>query len=213
MRQSGAPASWRAVPLAALAACALAGPARAQHSYTVGPPNALLEANPTGPPRYDTDRDRSCVGGYNSETPYATNTCIPAGGGQFTMTYRIAGAPLHAARRVGRLGEVAALPAAIAACWSPPPPPDGRIWQISTRFALSAGGRLAGRPRVTYFAGADGDARRRLTESLLDALARCAPFRFTAGLGKAIAGRPIAIRFILQPAPPASGRGEGHDGH
>ena len=36
-------------------------------------------------------------------------------------------------------------------------------------------------------------------EILLDALARCTPVHITAGLGRAIAGRPVALRFVYRP--------------
>lgn len=210
MRAGGASVLGRAaLPLGLAAALATPGTtASAQHSYTVGPPNPYLEAHPMGPPRYDTDRDRSCVGGYNSETPYAADTCMPVGTRQFTMTFRVS---RPAPARAAPIARAVDLPAAIADCWAPAPPPDGQRWRITTRLSFSAAGRAIGRPRVTWFAGGDRAARDRLTKSLLEALARCAPFRFTPALGRSIAGRPIAIRFILQPALPASGRGDGHD--
>ncbi len=37
-------------------------------------------------------------------------------------------------------------------------------------------------------------------EITLDALRDCTPARITAGLGRAIAGRPVALRFVYRPA-------------
>ena len=52
-------------------------------------------------------------------------------------------------------------------------------------------------PKITYVAAPDAKAKADLRASLLGALGRCGALRFTPSLGKAIAGRPFAIRFIL----------------
>ena len=52
--------------------------------------------------------------------------------------------------------------------------------------------------RAARSAKAPGDARTRdiLIRATLDAIARCTPVRITPALGGAIAGRPLALRFI-----------------
>lgn len=99
---------------------------------------------------------------------------------------------------------LAALYPALAACWQVPaglgrPSGGPDEIQITTRFALRRDGSLIGPPRVTYAAGVAGDQRRILVRGTLDALARCTPAHLTVGLGRAIAGRPVALRFVYRP--------------
>ena len=51
--------------------------------------------------------------------------------------------------------------------------------------------------KITYVKAPDKAAGDALRASLLRALEGCAPLRFTPALGKSIAGRPFAIRFVL----------------
>ena len=91
-----------------------------------------------------------------------------------------------------------ALYPALAACWQAP---EGLAKferaEITARFALRRDGSLIGEPRIT-FAQTPGEARARelLTQSAIDAIRRCTPARISERLGSAIAGRPIALRFI-----------------
>lgn len=56
---------------------------------------------------------------------------------------------------------------------------------------------MFGEPRVTFVTAApDSRARRLLTRAAIDAVRNCTPLRLTTSLGGAIAGRPIAVRFI-----------------
>jgi hypothetical protein len=93
---------------------------------------------------------------------------------------------------------------ALAACWQAPAglgaPTGGRgDIEITLRLALRRDGSLLGPPRVTYAAGVAGDQRTTLVRGTLDALSRCTPAHITAGLGRAIAGRPVALRFVYRP--------------
>lgn len=93
---------------------------------------------------------------------------------------------------------------ALAACWQVPaglgrPNAGADAIEITTRFALRRDGSLIGPPRITYAAGVAGDRRGTLVRGTLDALARCTPAHITAGLGRAIAGRPVALRFVYRP--------------
>ena len=149
-----------------------------------------------GPPRFDSDADRSCIGGFNAEAPYATNTCFPPLSGQYTMTLALGPDRPAAPAALERPADV---PKAIAACWNPPAPPrDAKDWQATLRIAFAADGRAIGKPRIAYVSAPDGETRSRLRSSLADALKRCGKFRFTPPLGRAIAGRLFAIRFILR---------------
>lgn len=85
-------------------------------------------------------------------------------------------------------------------CWQAPASPDKQ--EITVRLAFNRDGSVLGTPRITYIQRTlQPEQKQALRQSLLRAIAACAPLRFTPGLASAIAGRPIAIRFIL----PASG--------
>ena len=174
---------------AAFLACG-SGVSVAQHAYTVGPPNEFYEHHHFGPVRHDTDADRGCLGGYNSNTPYATDTCLPAGVPNFTMTRTLGEALAAPAGPIDRPVDV---PDAIASCWRPA---AGASRQITLRVSFAADARPIG-AKVTYVAAPDARAKADLKASLLGALQGCAALRFTPSLGRAIAGRPFAIRFIL----------------
>ncbi len=87
---------------------------------------------------------------------------------------------------------------ALAACWEAP---EGLAkferTEITARLALRRDGSVIGTPRIT-FSQIPGDTRARdiLVRATLDAIARCTPVRLTPSLGGAIAGRPLALRFI-----------------
>jgi hypothetical protein len=99
---------------------------------------------------------------------------------------------------------LAALYPALAACWRPPeglgrPSGGADDIEITARLALRRDGSLIGPPRITYAAGVAGNDRTTLVRGTLDALARCTPVHITPGLGRAIAGRPVALRFVYRP--------------
>jgi hypothetical protein len=118
---------------------------------------------------------------------------LPSG---FVMTIRkpdgapLADAELHRPREIAER---------IAECWSPAAETD----DVTIRAQFSRGGTVIGEPRVTHVGVApDEAARRAMAEAIRAALARCAPLRFTASLGAAIAGYPFAIRFVAGGALP-----------
>jgi hypothetical protein len=87
--------------------------------------------------------------------------------------------------------------AALRACWIPPAKDEARRgMQMSVRFSFKRNGEIIGKPRVTYVSpDAPEKARKVYREAVAAAIARCTPMPFTPGLGGAVAGRPIAIRF------------------
>jgi hypothetical protein len=87
--------------------------------------------------------------------------------------------------------------AALRACWVPPAKEEARPgMQVSVRFSFKRNGEIIGKPRETYVSpDAPVEARKIYCEAVAAALARCTPMPFTKGLGGALAGRPIAIRF------------------
>ena len=96
------------------------------------------------------------------------------------------------------LDTISAMFGALRACWVPPPPDGARPgMQMSVRLAFKRGGQMLGAPRVTYTSpDAPPAARSAYHDAIMAALERCTPLRFTSGLGGALAGRPIAIRYV-----------------
>jgi hypothetical protein len=87
---------------------------------------------------------------------------------------------------------------ALRACWLPPPQDEARPgMQMSVRFSFKRDGQMIGAPRVTYASpDAPPAARTAYHDAIAAALARCTPLPFSSGLGGALAGRPIAIRYV-----------------
>ena len=98
----------------------------------------------------------------------------------------------------GPVDSIRDLFAALRACWEPPPLNESfRGMQMSVRFSFKRTGELVAPARVTYTASEAGaDTRRSYGRAVDAALARCTPMPFSRAMGAAIAGRPIAIRFI-----------------
>lgn len=95
---------------------------------------------------------------------------------------------------------LAALFPVLASCWSAPAALGGTNGiEITARLSLRRDGSLIGPPRITYAAGVADRQRGLLVRATLDALQACTPARITAGLGRAIAGRPVALRFVYHP--------------
>jgi hypothetical protein len=96
------------------------------------------------------------------------------------------------------LDSIGAMHAALRACWVPPPKDEARKgMQYTVRFAFKRDGEIIAPPRVTY---ASHDAPAQVRDVYRDAvdaaLKRCTPLHFSDGMGGAVAGRPIAIRFV-----------------
>jgi hypothetical protein len=96
------------------------------------------------------------------------------------------------------LDNIGDLFAALRACWSPPPLDTAREgMQMSVRFSFKKSGEMIGSPRVTYAtAGVPADTRDTYLKAINASLNACIPMKFTDGLGGALAGRPIAIRYV-----------------
>jgi hypothetical protein len=108
------------------------------------------------------------------------------------------------------LNTIGDLFATLRSCWSPPPPTSAREgMQMSVRFSFKRSGEMIGAPRMTYAtAGAPADVRAAYLKAINASLDACVPLKFTGDLGGALAGRPIAIRYVdnrdlgKQPATP-----------
>ena len=96
------------------------------------------------------------------------------------------------------LDDIGDLFAALRSCWSPPPASDARQgMQMSVRFSFKRSGEIIASPRVTFAtAGTPAEVRATYLKAINASLAACVPLKFTSGLGGALAGRPIAIRYV-----------------
>jgi hypothetical protein len=96
------------------------------------------------------------------------------------------------------LDNIGDLFAALRSCWSPPPVDAAREgMQMSVRFSFKRTGEMIASPRLTFAtAGVSADTRATYLKAINASLASCLPLKFTGGLGGALAGRPIAIRYV-----------------
>jgi hypothetical protein len=96
------------------------------------------------------------------------------------------------------LDTIGDLFAELRSCWSPPPADAARQgMQMSVRFSFKRSGEMIGAPRMTYAtAGVPADVRATYLKAINTSLDSCVPLKFTDGLGGALAGRPIAIRYV-----------------
>ena len=68
---------------------------------------------------------------------------------------------------------------------------------MSVRFSFKRSGEIIAAPRLTYsMAGVSADIRATYLKAINASLDACMPLKFTGGLGGALAGRPIAIRYV-----------------
>jgi len=96
------------------------------------------------------------------------------------------------------LDNIGDLFAALRSCWSPPPADSAREgMQMSVRFSFKRTGEMIGTPRMTFAtAGVSADTRVTYLNAINASLNACVPLKFTGGLGGALAGRPIMIRYV-----------------
>ena len=96
------------------------------------------------------------------------------------------------------LDTIGDLFAELRSCWFPPPPDIAREgMQMSVRFSFKRSGEMIGPPRLTFAtSGVPTDTRETYLKAINASLDACIPMKFTDGLGGALAGRPIAIRYV-----------------
>jgi hypothetical protein len=96
------------------------------------------------------------------------------------------------------LDTIGDLFAALRSCWSPPPPESAREgMQMTVRFSFKKDGGIIASPRMTFAtAGVSPDIRATYLKAINASLDACEPLKFSGGLGGALAGRPIAIRYV-----------------
>jgi hypothetical protein len=96
------------------------------------------------------------------------------------------------------LDTIGDLFAELRSCWSPPPADAAKEgMQMSVRFSFKRTGEIISAPRLTFAtSGVSADIRSTYLKAIDASLDACMPLKFTGGLGGAIAGRPIAIRYV-----------------
>src|SRR3954470_22279937 len=96
------------------------------------------------------------------------------------------------------LDTIGDLFAALRSCWTPPPAETAREgMQMSVLFSFKRSGEIIAAPRLTFStSGVPADTRSLYLKAINASLEACVPLKFTDGLGGALAGRPIAIRYV-----------------
>lgn len=97
-----------------------------------------------------------------------------------------------------RLDSIRDIFGALRACWVPPPKDEAHHgMEYTIRFAFRRDGEMIAPPRMTYAShDAPAEVRDKYRNAIDQALRRCTPLHFTDAMGGAVAGRPIAIRFV-----------------
>ena len=96
------------------------------------------------------------------------------------------------------LDNIGDLFAALRSCWTPPQTDSAKEgMQMTVRFSFKRTGDLIGPPRLTFAtSGVPAEVRTTYFKAINDSIGACVPLRFTGNLGGALAGRPIAIRYV-----------------
>jgi len=180
--------------LAASLAAARTADARRRHQINPTPfshaPCSVLDERPCTPSFCSVFNHGPCI--PEIDYPYGEN-----------LQLTIESVPSHddAAKYVRPdhdLDTIADLFAELRSCWSPPPADSARKdMQMSVRFSFKRSGEIIASPRLTYVtAGVSADTRATYFKAIAASLDACMPLKFSGGLGGAIAGRPIAIRYV-----------------
>ena len=103
----------------------------------------------------------------------------------------------HAIAQENEVPNLGAMSAHLKRCWQPPALPSGSTgMEITVQFTFKRNGSLLGHPRITYETRSATDEERIIYRTaVMQALQRCDPMPFTHGMGDAIAGHPLTIRF------------------
>lgn len=96
------------------------------------------------------------------------------------------------------LDSIGELYAALSACWTPPAKDAARRgMEYTILFAFNRDGGIMAPPRRTYSShAASPDVRDAYRDAVDAALKRCTPLHFSPGMAGAVAGRPVALRFV-----------------
>jgi hypothetical protein len=182
--------------IVAATAMVVVGAANAQHRQQINPtpfshaPCSVLDGRPCTPTFCSVFNHGPCI--PEIDYPYGEN---------LQVTVETVPPKDDAAKYIRPdhdLDTIGDLFAELRSCWSPPPADTAREgMQISVRFSFKRSGELFGTPRLTFAtAGVPADTRDTYLKAINTSLSACAPLKFTDGLGGALAGRPIAIRYV-----------------
>ena len=182
--------------IVSIAGLTAAGTAHARHRHQINPtpfshaPCSVLDGRPCTPSFCSVFNHGPCIPEINY--PYGEN-----------LQLTIESAPSHddAAKYQKPdhdLDTIGDLFAALRSCWSPPPADAAREgMQMTVRFSFKRSGEIIAAPRMTFStAGASADVRDTYLKAINASLDACMPLKLTGGLGGALAGRPIAIRYV-----------------
>jgi hypothetical protein len=186
---------WRVVCLI-VAITAIAGAADARQRHQINPtpfshaPCSVLDGRPCTPSYCSVFNHGPCI--PEIDYPYGENlqlTIESVPSRDDAAKYQ---KPDHDLDTIGDLF------AALRSCWSPPPADSAREgMQMSVRFSFKRSGEIIAAPRLTFAtAGVPADTRATYLKAINASLDACLPLKFTGGLGGALAGRPIAIRYV-----------------
>jgi hypothetical protein len=191
-----------------LASLAAAGTADARRRHQINPtpfshePCSVLDGRPCTPSFCSVFNHGPCI--PEIDYPYGEN---------LQLTIKSVPSPDDAAKYQKPdhdLDTIADLFAELRSCWSPPPADAAHAdMQMTVRFSFKRSGDMIGSPRMTFATGGvAADVRDTYLKAINSSLDACMPLKFTGGLGGALAGRPIAIRYVdnrelgKQPATP-----------
>jgi hypothetical protein len=175
---------------------AAVGTANARHRHHINPtpfshePCSVLDGRPCTPYFCSVFNHGPCI--PEIDYPYGEN---------LQLTIKTVPAQEDAAKYQKPdhdLDTIGDLFAELRSCWTPPQAESAREgMQMTVRFSFKRSGDMIGSPRVTFATvGAATDVRDTYLKAINSSLDACMPLKFTGGLGGAIAGRPIAIRYV-----------------
>jgi hypothetical protein len=180
----------------AITAMILAASADARHRHSINPtpfshaPCSVLAGRPCTPSFCSVFNHGPCI--PEIDYPYGEN-----------LQLTIESVPSHddAAKYQKPdhdLDTIGDLFAELRSCWSPPPADSAQAgMQMTVRFSFKRSGEIIAVPRMTFATpGASADVRAVYRKAIDDSLDACMPLKFTSNLGGALAGRPIAIRYV-----------------
>src|ERR1700688_1123233 len=180
----------------AIAGISVAGTAGARQRHQINPtpfshaPCSALDGQPCTPSFCSVFNHGPCI--PEIDYPYGEN-----------LQLTIESVPSHDeaakyAKPDHDLDTIGALFAALRSCWSPPPADAARQgMQMSVRFSFKRTGEMIATPRMTFStSGVPADTRATYLKAINASLDACLPLKFTGSLGGALAGRPIAIRYV-----------------
>jgi hypothetical protein len=182
--------------IVAVAALTVADAANARQRHQINPtpfshaPCSVLDGQPCAPSFCSVFNHGPCI--PEIEYPYGEN-----------LQLTIETVPSHdEAAKYQKpdhdLNTIGDLFAELRSCWSPPPADSARQgMQMSVRFSFKRSGEMIGTPFMTYATeGVSADTRATYLKAINASLDACLPMKFTGDLGGALAGRPIAIRYV-----------------